>query len=127
MNLLPGKNILVIDDNINNSDVLKLCLEDAGYRVFIVASALHGLEKIKTEKIDLIISDLALPGLDGFGLLTILKSDPLTKEIPVLILTNRDSRSELEEALKLGAVDCVVRYRNPPAALLKIVNTILNI
>ncbi len=126
MNLLSGKSILVIDNNINNSDVVRMSLEEAGHKVIVVASGLHGLEKLKAEKVDLIISELALPGLDGFGLLTMLKSDPLTKEIPVLILTGRDSRSEIEEAVKLGAVDCVVRYRLPPLELLKIVNTILS-
>jgi CheY-like chemotaxis protein len=126
MNLQSEKNILVIDDNKNNSDVVKMSLEEAGYKVIAVASGIHGLEKLKTEKIDIIILELVLAGLDGYGLLSMLKSDPLTKEIPVLVLTGRDSRSEIEEAIKLGAVDCVVRYRLPPAELLKIVNIILS-
>lgn len=127
MNLRAGKNILVIDDSKDNSDVVKMSLEEAGYKVIAVASGIHSLEKLKAGNIDLIILELVLADLDGFGLLTILKNDPLTKEIPVLVLTGRDSRSEIEEAIKLGAVDCVVRYRLPPAELLKIVNTILGL
>ncbi|MBU0502933.1 MAG: response regulator [Candidatus Omnitrophota bacterium] len=125
MNTRIKRNILVVDDNKNNRDVVSMTLEEAGHRVIAVAAGTHGLEKLKTEKIDLIILELVLAGLDGYGLLTMLKSDPLTKEIPVLVLTGRDSRGEVEEAIKLGAVDCIVRYRLPPAELLKIVNIIL--
>jgi len=119
------KNILIIDSSDFGKETAKMTLEEAGFRVITANEGMEGLYKLKREKIDLIIVELALSGLDGFGILSIVKNDPATKHIPVLVLTDRDTREEKEEALNLGAVDCVVKYRLPPVELLKIVRTIL--
>ena len=119
------KNILIIDSSDFGKETAKMTLEEAGFKVITANEGMEGLYKLKREKIDLIIVELALSGLDGFGILSIVKNDPATKHIPVLVLTDRDTREEKEEALNLGAVDCVVKYRLPPVELLKIVRTIL--
>ena len=119
------KNILIIDSSDFGKETAKMTLEEAGFRVITANEGMEGLYKLKREKIDLIIVELALSGLDGFGILSIVKNDPATKHIPVLVLTDRDTREEKEEALNLGAVDCIVKYRLPPVELLKIVRTIL--
>ncbi|MBU1998006.1 MAG: response regulator [Candidatus Omnitrophica bacterium] len=75
--------------------------------------------------VSLIIIELSLPGLDGFGFLTMVKSDPALKDIPVLVLTSRDSREEKERAVELGALDCLVKYRLPPAELKNMVKVIV--
>jgi DNA-binding response OmpR family regulator len=119
------KKILIIDSSDFGKETAKMTLEEAGYKVITANEGMEGLYKLKREKIDLIIVELALSGLDGFGILSIVKNDPATKHIPVLVLTDRDTREEKEEAVKLGAVDCIVKYRLPPVELLKIVRTIL--
>ena len=119
------KNILIIDSSDFGKETAKMTLEEAGFKVITANEGMEGLYKLKREKIDLIIVELALSGLDGFGILSIVKNDPATKHIPVLVLTDRDTREEKEEALNLGAVDCIVKYRLPPVELLKIVRTIL--
>jgi len=119
------KKILIIDSSDYGKETAKMTLEEAGFKVITANEGMEGLYKLKREKIDLIIVELALSGLDGFGILSIVKNDPATKHIPVLVLTDRDTREEKEEAVKLGAVDCIVKYRLPPAELSKIVRTIL--
>jgi len=119
------KKILIIDSSDYGKETAKMTLKEAGYKVITANEGMEGLYKLKREKIDLIIVELALSGLDGFGILSIVKNDPATKHIPVLVLTDRDTREEKEEAVKLGAVDCIVKYRLPPVELLKIVRTIL--
>jgi len=116
---------LIIDSSDFGKETAKMTLEEAGFKVITANEGMEGLYKLKREKIDLIIVELALSGLDGFGILSIVKNDPATKHIPVLVLTDRDTREEKEEAVKLGAVDCIVKYRLPPVELLKIVRTIL--
>jgi CheY-like chemotaxis protein len=86
-----------------------------------------GLELLKTQKFDLILLDLILPGLDGFGILSIIKNDPATKGIPVLIISGRDSEPERLEAIKLGAQNCLVKHRCPPVEIVKIVKNTLQI
>ena len=119
------KKILIIDSSDYGRETAKMTLEQAGYKIITAVEGNEGLYKLRREKIDLIIVELALSGLDGFGILSIVKNDPATKHIPVLVLTDRDTRAEKEEAVKLGAADCIVKYRLPPVELLKIVRTIL--
>lgn len=119
------KKILIIDDNVLSRDLNKSGLESGGFRVISVGNCNDGLEKLKSEKIDLIVLDLILPGLDGFGFLSIIKQDRATKYIPVVVLTCRDSKEETDEAMRLGALDCLIKYRTSPDALLKFVKTVL--
>ena len=120
------KKILIIDDSKFGWETAKMTLEEAGYKVITASEGNAGLYKLRREKIDLIIVELALAGLDGFGVISMVKNNPATKDIPILVVSDRDTRQEKEEAVKLGAVDCIVKYRLPPVELLKIVRTILD-
>lgn len=119
------KKILIIDDDILSRELNKAGLEKGGYRIIAVDDCNKGLEILKSEKIDLVVLDLILPGLDGFGFLSIIKQDPATKYIPVIVLTCRDSKEEIDEAMRLGALDCLVKYKTSPDGLLKFVKTFL--
>lgn len=119
-----GKNILIIEDNALSRNMLQMALEQVGYKVIIAVNGNEGVEKTKNQTIDLVLLDLILPGLDGFGVLSILKSNPETKNIPVLVLTGRDSREEKEKAVKLGALDCLVKYQLSHAQLLAIIKQV---
>jgi CheY-like chemotaxis protein len=93
--------VVIIDDNPQDSRLIRRLLQNHGnYRVFEVNSALDGLDLVKQRKPDLVLTDLTMPEMDGFALLENLKSDPDTRDIPVVVvsaktLTARD-RAQLE-------------------------------
>lgn len=119
------KKVLVVDDNRLSLETVRQTLEQAGYDVITIEDGREGLEILKKIKVDLVVLDLILPGLDGFGFLAICKKDPETKHIPVIVLTGRDSKEEIEEVKRLGALDCFVKYRMPPVKLRDYIETIL--
>jgi diguanylate cyclase (GGDEF)-like protein/PAS domain S-box-containing protein len=83
-------NILCIDDNDEVLELLTSILEPAGYNIITANSSKQGIEKAIAYKPDLIILDLMMPEVDGFETAQILKSNPSTMDIPILILTAKD-------------------------------------
>jgi len=84
-----GKQIMVVDDDVNIRTALKLRLERDSLVVRTAADGEEALRQISEQRPDLIILDLMLPRRDGLDVLARLKSDPATAEIPVIILTAR--------------------------------------
>lgn len=120
------KKILIVDDNRLSREVYREALEKEGYKIVLAADGKEGLDIVNTEKVDLILLDLVMPGIDGYGFLNIIKSQPTTKYLPVIVLTGRESEEEIAEARKLGALDCLIKYKIKPAELVNIVKTVLN-
>jgi two-component system, OmpR family, alkaline phosphatase synthesis response regulator PhoP len=120
-----AKKVLIIEDSKMSRDMLKMNLESAGIQATSVNDAKQALEILAKESFNLIILDLILPGLDGFGLLTMIKDMPLAKNVPVIILSGRDSKEEKEEAKRLGAVYYMVKHLVHPSDVLKTIQTFL--
>ncbi|MBU0549207.1 MAG: response regulator [Candidatus Omnitrophica bacterium] len=112
-----ARKILVIDDSELSLNITAQNLEQAGFSVFKVKNANIGLQKLREERIDMIVLDLILPGLDGFSFLSICKQESALKDIPVVVLTGRDSTEEIEEAKKRGAMECFIKYKISPLQL----------
>lgn len=112
--------VLIVDDDINN----RLCLSDfLLYEDFHVLSADNGLKGFQLSKDfmpDLIVSDINMPTLDGYGFLKLLRADVATAEIPFIFLTGLDSLASRSQARELGANDYLVK----PVRLNKILQTI---
>lgn len=104
-----NKKILVIEDEKNILFVFSRLLENKGYRVITAEDGLKGLELAQEELPDLILLDLVLPKLDGFKILSTLKDDENTKEIPVIIISARSDNDSIEETLKAGAENYLVK------------------
>jgi CheY-like chemotaxis protein len=79
--------ILIVDDNPTNSKLVTATLRFAGYEPFNAIDAESAQEMIATTRFDLILMDIALPGMDGLALTRQLKADARTKDIPIVILT----------------------------------------
>ncbi|HIC93358.1 MAG TPA: response regulator [Anaerolineae bacterium] len=117
--------ILVIDDDPDVTEATTIILEAQGYEVITAHDGIEGLQKIKEEVPDLIILDLLMPRLDGFGVVRELKENPRYAkydDIPILILTavREDAsrrRYELETGLEMD-VDDYVEKPTPPEELL---------
>lgn len=84
--------LLVIDDDPNSRDLLRRMLEREGFAVLTAASGAEGLEMARAKHPDLITLDVMMPSMDGWAVLSVLKSDPETEKIPVVMMTMVDDR-----------------------------------
>ncbi len=97
--------ILVVDDNPSNLQMIgKLLLFD-DYLVDMVESGEDALKTIEKKKPDLIVLDLVMPGIDGVDVCKKLKSDPETKNIPIIICTGNVEREDIEKCFDAGCAD----------------------
>lgn len=103
------KKILFIEDEQALQKNLKKALANEGFPLISAFNGEEGLNLAKKEKPDLILLDLILPKLDGFGVLKKLKEDPETEKIPILILTNLEDPYDIQKALELGANKYLVK------------------
>jgi two-component system, NtrC family, sensor kinase len=101
--------ILVIDDSKANLDYLKTTLSSAGYNVWMAMDGTNGLEEAYSKSIDLILLDIIIPKLDGFETCRILKSNPMTKDIPIIFMTALSEIEQKVKGLTLGAVDYITK------------------
>ncbi len=119
------KKVLIIEDNKMSREMLRTTLEQEGILAVSVADGKQALAVLESENFDLIVLDLILPGLDGFGLLTMIKGTPKTAKIPIMILSGRDSKEEKEEAKRLGAAQYMVKHLVHQTDILKAIKQFL--
>jgi two-component system chemotaxis sensor kinase CheA len=93
--------------------------------VRLAVDGVDALEKLRTEKADLVIADIQMPRLDGFGLLEALKKDPALEHIPVIMVTSLDGAEEQKRGLSLGAGAYIVKRKFDQAELLSAIRQIL--
>ena len=106
---MPAAKILVIDDNAdireNTAEILML----AGYNSITAENGKKGVELALGERPDLIVCDIMMPELDGYGVLHLLRSNPETERIPLIFLTAKSERSDLRKGMDMGADDYMVK------------------
>lgn len=95
--------IMTVDDSRAVRLTIALTLKQAGHRVIEAANGEDALELLKTEKVDLIISDFIMPRMDGIQLVREIKADRDYHSIPVIMLTTENSKGRLSEAKEAGA------------------------
>ena len=95
--------ILIVEDHKECRHIIALQMQAVGCEIIEAESALIGLEKATTEKPDLIIMDLRMPGMNGIEATRCLKSHPLTRHIPVVVYTAWGAENWRKEALSAGA------------------------
>jgi two-component system chemotaxis sensor kinase CheA len=110
--------ILVVDDSITSRSLERSILEAHGYRVRVAVDGLEALELLRIERADLVITDVQMPRMDGFGLVEALKADTRLKEIPVIIVSSLESPEDQERGLLLGADAYVVKRKFDQTELL---------
>ncbi|KAA3610606.1 MAG: DNA-binding response regulator [Calditrichaeota bacterium] len=104
-----AKKILIIDDEPDIIDLLSFNLENEGYRVSSAANGTDALALAESEKPDLILLDIMLPGKDGREIIREIRKNPLTENIAVIFLTAKDSEFDEVLGLELGADDYIVK------------------
>ncbi|HDP81096.1 MAG TPA: sigma-54-dependent Fis family transcriptional regulator [Spirochaetes bacterium] len=111
-------NILVVDDNPSILKYIGDILEGAGYRVVKCGSGMEAVESIHTDSFDLVISDLAMPGMDGYQVIQEVRLiDP---EIPIIIITGVGGVDEAVKAIKKGASDFMIKPFQPQEFRVKV-------
>jgi two-component system alkaline phosphatase synthesis response regulator PhoP len=106
------KKILVVDDEPDIVDLVSRQLHKEGFRVLAGADADDALRLARLERPDLIILDLMLPGMDGLSVCRILKEDPRTRTIPIIMLTAKAEDNDRIVGLEMGADDYVTKPFN---------------
>ncbi|MFZ2831864.1 MAG: response regulator [Minisyncoccia bacterium] len=103
------KKILIVEDDEHIVRVYEMKFVREGYEIIVTANGEVAIEKITSEKPDLIILDLMVPKKDGFMVLEEIKKIPLLAKIPVLVLSNLGQQSDKDRARALGANDYMVK------------------
>ncbi len=114
--------ILIVDDEPNNLDVLSASLECYGYQVRQAVNAQIALKTIKLKQPELILLDVIMPKVDGYELCEQLKSNPETKDIPVIFLSALSHEHDKGKGFKVGAVDFISKPFHLEEMLAKINN-----
>ena len=106
------KRILVIDDDPSVLELASLYLTRAGYIVEECPGSIQPLSAISANRPDLILTDIFMPGLDGYGLLSALRAQPGTDNIPIILMTARADHEGFRRGMKLGADDYLTKPLN---------------
>ena len=105
LNSHKGRRVLIIDDSPTIVAVLKKTLRSAGCITMEALDAEHGLEIVRQEKPDLVFLDIVLPGMNGFAALRLMRRDPSTQHIPVIMISGNEQATEQFYAKRIGADD----------------------
>jgi len=104
-----NKEVLIVDDSNTNNFLLQSILESEGIHASIAFSGTEAFAYLKVEKPALILLDIMMPNIDGFGVLEKLQSKPETKTIPVVFITARNDETLRDQALNAGASDLIIK------------------
>lgn len=107
------KKILVIEDNKEILENTAEILELSHYRVFAALNGKEGIEKALSSKPDLILCDIMMPELDGYGVLHMVQKNPELQNIPFIFLTAKTEKEELRKGMSLGADDYITKPFDP--------------
>jgi DNA-binding response OmpR family regulator len=109
-----SKKILIVEDNPDLSQLLAFYLSDAGYEISRAGNLAQGISKALAERPNLIITDLYLPDMNAVDATIILKQDPATSAIPIVVLTAMTFGEWKNKALKAGVAKYLIKPITPP-------------
>lgn len=108
--------ILVVDDNRYVQETLPALLEEEGYRVAVAKNGEEGFRQVCTQPIDLVITDVAMPEVDGLELIRLMRLDPFFQRLPIVAITAYGGR-RMQEAKDAGADACFEKPLDHPLLL----------
>jgi YesN/AraC family two-component response regulator len=103
------KTILVIEDEVQTLNIFLRCLEFEGFRAYGAKGGAEGIELARSCQPDLIVCDILMPDLDGYGVLSTLRRSPQTAGIPFIFLTAKVTMVDLRQGMELGADDYLTK------------------
>ncbi len=117
--------ILLVDDMVFFRKMYCDTLHNAGYDIVEASDGLEGIEKAQEAQPDLILLDLEMPRLGGLCALGRLKCNDLTSHIKVIVLSSKDAQEDIQEALRQGADDYLIKTANRPLEVIEKIRKIL--
>ncbi|OXE36044.1 MAG: response regulator [Phenylobacterium zucineum] len=110
-----SKTVLTIDDSRTMREMLNYALVEAGYKVLQAVDGVEGLEVLqaKGDEIDVVITDINMPRMDGFGVIEGVRADPNHRATPILVLTTESDAAKKERARSAGATGWIVKPFSP--------------
>jgi two-component system chemotaxis response regulator CheY len=105
--------ILTVDDSRTMRDMLRLALVKAGFHVIEAVDGAHGLEVLSQAGADVIITDINMPKLDGFGFIEAVREDAAHRATPILVLTTESDPEKKNRARQAGATGWIVKPFHP--------------
>ncbi|KAA3611663.1 MAG: DNA-binding response regulator [Planctomycetota bacterium] len=110
---MKGKKILIVEDDPDLLEMLRLTFHAQGYQVILAADGEDGLKLARRHGPDIMILDLMLPGIDGLEVCRQIRADPGLRSVPILMLTARSEETDVVLGLGMGADDYVTKPARP--------------
>ena len=120
-------NIMIVEDDNFLADIYKKKFEMEGFKVSTANNGEKALVDIKKKMPDLVLLDILLPKLDGFAVLEKVKSDPVVKNIPIILLTNLGQPDDVQRGLEKGATDYLIKTHFKPSEVVDKVKQVLHL
>ncbi len=117
--------LLVVDDSFTTRTLEKGVLEAHGYRVRIAVDGLDALNQMRGNPVDLVITDIEMPNMDGWGLLKSLRSEKATMDLPIIVVTSREDPTDRKQGMTLGASAYIVKRHFDQRELLETIDRLL--
>ena len=117
--------ILVVDDSITTRTLEKAILEAHGYHVIVAVDGVDGLKQLRSSEVDLVITDVDMPRMDGIALVREMKQNARLKNLPVIIVSSMDNPRDKERGLEVGADAYIFKQKFDQQNLLEIIRQIL--
>jgi len=112
-----GKTILTVDDSASIRQMVSFTLKEAGYEVVEAVDGKDGVAKATAGKVDMVITDLNMPNMDGLELIRNLRANASTKFVPIVMLTTESQDSKKQEGKAAGATGWIVKPFKPDQLL----------
>src|SRR6266852_9721106 len=112
--------LLIVDDNEMNRDMLARRLSRSGYVVDLAENARQLMQRVKENRLDLVLLDIEMPEVSGFDALKALRKDYSPSQLPIIMVTARNQREDIIRALNLGANDYLTKPIHFPVAQARI-------
>ena len=112
-----SKTILIVDDSASLRQVVSIALTRAGYEVIEAGDGMEALTKLDGRKINLVVSDVNMPRMDGITFVTQMKANARYKFTPVIMLTTENGGDRMQQGKLAGAKAWIVKPFNPPVLL----------
>jgi DNA-binding response OmpR family regulator len=122
---MNNTNILLIEDDLFIKQMYVNKIEDLGIKALASSNLEESKSILSQNTIDLILLDLVLPNVSGFEILKYFKKDDKIKDIPVIVLSNLSSQTDINQAFKLGAIDYMVKSNYTPAEVMRTIQKYL--
>ncbi|MGB9913626.1 MAG: response regulator, partial [Candidatus Kapaibacteriota bacterium] len=106
------KTILVAEDSETIRRFIAMALKLAGFEVITAVDGMEALEKLPFHKVDLIVTDLNMPNLDGFELIKTVRENPDLKDLPIIILSSLGKEEDIKRGFEVGANSYLIKPFN---------------